>query len=309
MGNGRWTADSWTSYKTTKIDTAATTDALYASSGKARKIDPDLDPKGITLRESCDSDANPNSTPIIVALDVTGSMGMVADAIARTLGTLMQELLDRKPVVDPHLMFMGVGDVHYDNAPLQVTQFEADTRIADQLLKMWLEKGGGGNSSESYNLPWYFASYHTATDAAIKRKKKGYLFTIGDEEVPPALTAHDIEKVMGSKPEWASMSNEDLLAAVGQSYHVYHVMVEQGNHMRYSADRVRSCWTNLLGQRALSLSDHTKIAEVIISTIQVNEGADVDTVVKSWSDGTSLVVAKAVRDLKRSPTDAAVVML
>ena len=71
--------------------------------------------------------------------DVTGSMGMIADALARKgLGTMVEEILARKPVSDPHIMCMGIGDVLYDRAPLQVTQFEADIRIAEQLEKLWL---------------------------------------------------------------------------------------------------------------------------------------------------------------------------
>ena len=37
------------------------------------------------------------------------------------------------PVADPHMMIMGVGDAWCDRAPLQVTQFEPDIRIAEQL--------------------------------------------------------------------------------------------------------------------------------------------------------------------------------
>lgn len=59
--------------------------------------------------------------------------------------------------------------------------FEADIRIARQLEKLWLEKGGGGNCCESYTLPWYFAALHTAIDWFEKRGQKGYLFTVGDE--------------------------------------------------------------------------------------------------------------------------------
>ena len=82
----------------------------------------------------------------------------------RDSGIMVEEILARKPVSDPHILCMGIGDVLCDQAPLQVTQFEADIRIAEQLEKLWLEKGGGGNSCESYNLPWYFAAMHTAID-------------------------------------------------------------------------------------------------------------------------------------------------
>ena len=57
-------------------------------------MDKDLNPFGIAVRESRDSDLNPQSNAIIVGLDVTGSMGMIADALARKgLGTMVEEIL------------------------------------------------------------------------------------------------------------------------------------------------------------------------------------------------------------------------
>jgi hypothetical protein len=163
MGTARWDPTDWSAYAAST--TGKTTDAVFAS----RAIDSDLNPFGVAVRESRDSDLNPESTAIIVGLDVTGSMGMIADALARKgLGTMVEEILARKPVSDPHILCMGIGDVLYDRAPLQVTQFEADIRIAKQLEKLWLEKGGGGNSCESYTLPWYFAALHTARSTASR---------------------------------------------------------------------------------------------------------------------------------------------
>lgn len=293
MGSSRWSPDDWASYAThTKGKDRST---VFA----ARGLKTDLDPARIAVRESVDSDANPRSTPIIVALDVTGSMGDIPHQLIQgNLGTLMEELLDRKPVSDPHLMFMGVGDVTCDRAPFQVTQFEADIRIADQLREIYLEGGGGGNRYESYNLPWYFAAMKTSVDSVAKRNKKGFLFTIGDEEPPADLTRSQQERVFGSSAE-RDFSNRDLLEMAERNYHVFHVIVEQGSHFRGHGDRVLKGWRDLLGQRALRLSDYTRLAEVIVSTIQATEGEDHDTVVGSWSGDTSLVVARAIGDLPR----------
>ena len=149
MGAGRWDATSYASYASTTR--GKTVDKIYSG----RELHKDLDPKGVAVHESRDSADNPNATPVIVGLDVTGSMGMIAHTMAQKgLGVLFQEILDRKPISDPHIMFMGIGDAASDRAPLQVSQFEADDRIIEQLTKLWVEGSGGGNDSESYNLPW-----------------------------------------------------------------------------------------------------------------------------------------------------------
>jgi hypothetical protein len=293
MGTSRWSASDWDSYaSSTKTKT---TDAIF----KSHSLKDDLNPLNIGVRESRDSDLNPQSNAIIVGLDVTGSMGIIADNLAREgLGTLVEEILARKPVQDPHIMFMGVGDAYYDTAPLQVTQFEADITIAKTLEDLYLEHGGGGNSFESYNLPWYFAANHTSIDCFEKRGKKGYLFTVGDEEAPKELLASHVKKIIGDTPQ-QDYTTEQLLTMVSRMYHVFHVVVEEGNHAKYHLNEVMNSWTKLLGQRVLRLSNYKNLSEVIVSAIQITEGSDIDTVTKSWSGKTSLVVGKAVNGLTK----------
>lgn len=307
MGSGRWDPSDWTTYSTTTRSYATkTVDDIYS-----HELDPDLDPKGIKVRESRDSADNPSSTPVIVALDVTGSMSMVLDAMARKgLNTLVSEIYDRKPIADPHIMCMGIGDAEAgDRAPLQATQFEADLRIAKQLEKLYLERGGGGNNYESYALAWYFAATRTAIDSFDKRGKKGYLFTIGDEEPTPYLRARDIERVLGDKLQ-ADLQIGELLTMVSRQWEVFHLVVEEGSHCRYAGPTVKKAWREVLGQHVIQLADHTKMAEVIVSTMQVREGTDKDKVVASWDGKTSMVVSKAVSDITpASPSDSGIVKL
>ena len=297
---GRWSSSDWSSYTSKKSYSTKSTREIFSS----RKLDPSLDPKGVKLRESRDSDGYPNSNAIIIGLDVTGSMNPVLDSMAKKgLNTLVTNIYDRKPVADPQIMCMGIGDVEWDKAPLQITQFEVDIRIAEQLEKIYLENGGGGNNYESYALAWYFAGMHTSIDCFEKRGKKGYLFTIGDEEPTPILRAEDIRKFLGEGPQ-VDLTCADLFAMASRQYEIFHIMIEQGNHFRSRGDQVVKAWTSLLGQRAVRLSDHTKLAETVVSLIQVNEGADRDAVIKSWDGTTSLVVGKALGDMAVEKTDA-----
>lgn len=299
MGSGSFDSRAWGAYSSS-VRTKSV-DAIYTS--KFMAVDSKLNPKGISVRESRDSPDNPESTAIIVAIDVTGSMHIIAEEIAkRGLGTLFQEILDRKPVTNPHLMFMAVGDVRSDMAPLQVSQFEADNRIIEQLTQIWIEHGGGGNKTESYDLPWYFAAKKTSIDCMEKRNKKGYLFTIGDEDAPCGIDKKHFKEFLGVQED--NLSAKELLAMAEQKYNVFHIHIEQGH-----GNGDLNTWNNLMGQHVLPLSDYTKLSETIVSTIQVVEGASKSDVSKSWDGSTNVVVSKAIMGLENVKTETGVVVL
>jgi len=297
MGAGSFDPTAYRAFSHSTV--GKSTDEIYTS----RTINKNLDPKGVKIRESRDSTDNPNATPLIVAIDVTGSMGILADVIAREgLGTLFTSILDRKPISDPHVMFMAVGDANYDHAPLQVSQFEADNRIVEQLTQIYLEHGGGGNSFESYNFPWYFAAFHTAHDSIEKRGKRGYLFTVGDEEAPRTLTRLQIKQFVGDDME-ADLTPLEMLQLAQRMYDVFHIVIKEGSHARGHLSAVTDSWQALLGQRVILLDDHKKLAETIVSAIEVAEGVDAEDSASRWGGSAAATVANAVKHLPkgRSP--------
>jgi hypothetical protein len=100
------------------------------------------------------------------------------------------------------------------------------------------------------------------------------------------------------------LSSADALELAQRKYHVLHVVVEQGHHARsVGPQHLAARWTDLLGQNVLRLSDHTKLAEVIVSAIEVIQGRDVGSTARSWSGSTAVVVAQALKNLPagRSP--------
>lgn len=281
MGYSSW--ESTRSAYTTYSDTIATKSTREVFT--ARGMKDYLNPNGVLLRESRDSEQNPQSTPIILGVDVTGSMGIIADRLVRQgLSTLIEGILDRQPVTNPHIMAMGIGDVFKDSAPLQVTQFEPDVRIIEQLTDVYLEGGGGGNAFESYDLPWYFAAQRTSIDCFEKRGKKGYLFTMGDELPPPdGLSREDIKAVFGNDDQ-RGYSASELLEMAEEKYQVFHIIIEQGSYARRDLTNVKNKWRELLGGRAVLLSNYNYMSEVIIAIMEVAEGADPQDVVDSFQE-------------------------
>lgn len=281
MGGGRWTDDTRATYRaySTRVSTQSVHETFTS-----RSIKPSLDPRNVVLRESVDSIDNPNSTAIIVGVDVTGSMGVIAHEMAKQgLGTLIEGILDRLPVPDPHIMFMAIGDAASDHSPLQVSQFEADARIIQQLSDIYVESGGGGNDTESYDLPWYFAGTRTKTDCFDKRGKKGYIFTMGDENPPVGLSERQIKNIFGTS-EQRSYNAAELLAMAEEKYHVFHLIVEQGQFARRNPQRVTDAWTQLMGKRALPLSNSNHVSQVILAAIEISEGKDPEEVIEGWQD-------------------------
>jgi hypothetical protein len=261
-------------------------------------LKPAYDPSLISVRESRDSEDNPLSTAIIIGLDVTGSMGYLSEEIAKnSLNKTMLEIYDKQPVTHPHIMFNAIGDAKSDQAPLQATQFEADIRIAEQLLDVWFEGNGGGNGGESYHLTWYFAHFHTDIDCYNNRKKKGFIFTIGDECCHAKLTKEEIKRVFGDDAE-RDYTSKELFDLVSVKYNIYHIVMKAGS---YKGQKSGEAWNKLIPGHVIELEpDELKyLAELFVSVMHFSEGGNTKDIVDLWKEqGAQLAVANALGALE-----------
>ena len=232
MGCGSWTSDSFKSYSKSvgrSVSKSGVIDSVYSNQEmfKARTIDPALNPKNV-IRECCDSAEHPNTLPVILALDVTGSMGDAAVEVAKKLNIIMTKLYEK--ISDVEFMVMGIGDLAYDDCPIQASQFESDIRIAEQLDKIYFEFGGGGNSFESYTAAWYFGSRHTKLDC-LNRGRKGIIITMGDEQLNPYLPLKGrrsgLMEAIGDNLQ-LDVETKDLYDEASQKFNIYHLDVSHG---------------------------------------------------------------------------------
>lgn len=236
----------------------------------ARKIDPSLDPRNFKVRECCNSDEHPNTIPVILALDVTGSMGEACSETAAALGTIILDLY--KHHKDIEICVMGIGDLAYDYAPIQMSQFESDIRIAESLDKVYMEHGGGGNSYESYTAAWYMGLKRTKLDCYDKQGRKGIIITMGDEPLNPYLPVSQLNAAIDGT-EQANIETPTLYQETRQKFDIFHIAVDSPrDSFRSWETEIRNSFGQILGAR-LKVSSINGLAGVIEACINESVGS------------------------------------
>lgn len=285
MGGGSYTADDWSKLRQSR---SITDTSSYKELFTSRAMKDMYNPRLINMRESRDNDEHPNSTPIAIGVDVTGSMGYLSEEIIKNgLDSLMKTLYASQVIPDPQLMFAACGD-YKDDAPLQITQFESDIRIATQLMDLWIEGGGWGNGGEDYQLFWYFLARHTDTDRMKKRHKKGYAFTIGDEPCHPYAEKDTIRRVFDDTvPE--SLTTSGIADECMEKYNLFHIFIEHGGYHRTAV---------IPGKTIYISSDVVKyIPELIITAICKCEGADPKDILGDIDSKVEKILARAFKEV------------
>lgn len=228
---------------------------------QARNINSAMNPYGITVRESRDSKEHPNSLAIIIALDVTGSMGSVPHFLVKEGLPLLMDSIIKNGILDPQVLFLAIGDHECDKSPLQVGQFESSDELLDKwLTDVYLEGGGGGNAGESYLLAWYFAAQHTSIDCFVKRNQKGFLFTIGDEPVLDQVPKVFLKQMMGDG-QYEDYTAQKLLDKAMEQYNVYHIHIKETSSG--SRQKVMDGWKQLLADNLIIANHKTDVASII----------------------------------------------
>ncbi len=272
MGGGSWTRDSFKSYSSARgmsVDSRGAISGDYTAQEmfRQRRIAPELDPQNV-IRECCDSEEHPNTKPVILALDVTGSMGGASVKVAKELNVIMTDLYEK--VKDVEFLIMGIGDLAYDNAPIQASQFESDIRIAEQLDKIYFEGGGGGNSYESYTAAWYFGLRHCKLDC-WKRGEKGIIITLGDEPLNPYLPKSALANVTGNKLQW-DVETEELYKQVVDKYEVYHLAVDdKETSYKWREREIKTTFGKYLDENHLKVVNMDNLASTIAGIITETE--------------------------------------
>lgn len=189
--------------------------------------------------------------PVVIALDVTGSMGDNTKIIYDKMPMFWGQIEQKGYLTDMAFSFCAVGDVYTDEAPLQITPFEKGIDIDGWLKKIWLEGNGGGQTMESYDL----AALFYLTRCSISNCEKGFFFFIGDE---------------GFYPELDGKPTREIFEGLKNKFETYFL------HLQYDCgsdnERIIKDWRSVLGERLMILQEPKSIVDVIIGIIAMNMG-------------------------------------
>lgn len=275
MGGGKWTSASYAAGTSSRL--ASGTAFAYSGDTKSKArtqwtVHEDLDPKSVNnagahadknIREALDSIEHPTTLAIAVLFDVTGSMAMYPEELAKKLPDLLGLLQQRGYVEHPQIMFGAIGDATCDRVPLQMAQFESDNRMDAHLEKIFLENGGGGQNTESYELALYFLARHTYIDCWEQRQQKGFAFIIGDESPYPAVNGAEVRAHIdeGINPQ-ESITFEDILTEASKTWDINYVQ-PSGAYNASDTGTIKR-WKDALGEdHFLTFDKADEICETI----------------------------------------------
>jgi hypothetical protein len=269
-------------------------------------VHPDLDVSGSQIRESRDSAKSRTSYPIVLGLDLTGSNMEVAKGLLPKVPTFMGVMQRSGYVQDPQIMIFGFCDATADDSvPVQVSQFEVDNLIDENIRKLALEPACGGNGIEESSelLLWYLAN-RVRTDAWDKRSQKGVLVLVTDEKAYPMVRADQIRRYFGDTGEHmtGNVPLDEVLAAVLERWEVRVIIGSAASHA--GDKKVLKFWQDKVGpQNVTELADLGALAEmtalmvgITLGTVTPEEGL-ADLTRAGVDDGTRATVGNALATL------------
>lgn len=229
----------------------------------SRSMSDDLSP----VKRKLSTDAK---SPIVVAMDVTGSMGDWSKIIYDKMPMFFGQILLQDYMKDPAISFAAVGDANCDSAPLQVCDFARGTDLDGWLKKLYLEGGGGGTAQESYELAaaCYAKTKFTAKDA------QPVFFFIGDEGFYKKVSAAIAERIFGTTE---AIDGDEAFKSLMEKFEVFLI------HKAYQSDdaKIVRQWSATIGpERVLKLEDPKAVIDVMLGALAIiSQARDLDSYV------------------------------
>jgi hypothetical protein len=186
-----------------------------------------------------------SKNPIVVAVDVTGSMASWPGEIFDRLPLLYQTLSQYRE--DAEFCFAAIGDATCDEFPLQVNDFGKGLDLEQHVKALGCEGGGGGQVSESYELFAHFMLNHCETPNATSP----FLLIYGDEKFYNEVDPRQVEHYIGDKLQ-APVDSKGVWKGLMQKFNMYFLHKPYGHGGDTRTDReVVAHWADAIGEQRI----------------------------------------------------------
>jgi hypothetical protein len=230
------------------------------ASGKATK---DLIPSSIKTD---------STSPLIIVIDETGSMGDWPATIFSKLPYLENEGKEYLGE-DFEISFMAIGDAYCNETyPLQVRPFAKGLELKDRLKELVIEGGGGGQTTETYELAALYANEKVEIPKAVKP----IIIFIGDEQPYDTIDPDHAKNLMGISLE-KSLTTKAVFEKLKDKYSVYLIRksyADSGDNSLSSDDkRITASWAKFIGDDHISnLPKAERVVDVIFGILAKETG-------------------------------------
>lgn len=210
---------------------------------------------GVTARDAVAPQVSSDSTcPVVIMVDVTGSMGSWPSVVFGKLPYLDIEGKEYFP--DLEISFAAIGD-RGDSYPVQVRPFAKGRGLEEQLGKLIIEAQGRGNGYEAYEMG---ALYYTQKCSTPNAVNKPIFIFVADEEPFPVTSRGDAAGCGLDLAVEGSRSAKNIFDDLKAKFSVYLVYKQYVRGGRSS----RPTWVDLVGEdRIVDLDDPERVVDVI----------------------------------------------
>jgi len=210
-------------------------------------------------------------TPLVIWVDVTGSMGDWPATIFSKLPYLDHEIKTEYLGADAEVCFGAVGDAHSDRYPVQVQPFTIGTDMTKKLEKLVIEGNGGGQVKESYELAALYTLHNIETPNAVE---KPIVIFIGDEMAYDKVTVAEAKghaKVKIAR----QVTTKSIFKSLKEHFSPY-VILKQYRMAECSLNReIEKFWVDLMGRdRIAYLDDAGRVVDVIFGILAKESGRE-----------------------------------
>jgi len=199
-----------------------------------------------------------NSTnPVIVAIDVTGSMASWPFEIFDRLPLMFNTLSQYRP--DVAISFAAIGDAKVDRWPLQVTPFASGFDL-EQLLGSLYGEGGGGDAPESYGL---FARWVNSHVEIPNAEETPFLIVFGDFNMHATMDSKQVSHYLGDSV-WGNLDSVEEWQTVTQKWNTWFLRRPGGKR----GDPVDDQWGKAIGeQKIFHIEDEQRAVDYAMGLI------------------------------------------